>query len=142
MFSRRFVSVLFAVASYCIGASAKCTNPAVRKEWRTLSAEQRADWIAAVNVGGQSFVFDCWNSISFELHQCLAKLPHDEALTPFVNPDDIVAINTSSSYYDGKNVYPSILIRCSTFVFLDIVYIHMDLNHIVLDFLWTDRLFC
>ncbi|KAJ6461251.1 Di-copper centre-containing protein [Mycena vitilis] len=63
-------------------AGAACTNPAVRKEWRTLSTAQRTEWIAAVT--------------------CLANLPHDEGLTPTVNRSisDIVALNASSSYYD------------------------------------------
>ncbi|THU85700.1 Di-copper centre-containing protein [Dendrothele bispora CBS 962.96] len=93
MFSRKLVSAFFAAVSFCVGVKASCTNPAVRREWRTLSTEERADWIAAVN--------------------CLAKLPHDEALTPFVKPSGIVGVNSSSSYYD------------------DIVYIHMDLNTII-----------
>ncbi|KAJ4483814.1 Di-copper centre-containing protein [Lentinula aciculospora] len=74
-------------------ASADCTNPAVRREWRTLSTDERANWISAV--------------------KCLGELPHDPALTPFVNPDDIAPVNASGSYYD------------------DIVYMHMDLNHLI-----------
>ena len=28
----------------------QCTKPHVRREWRTLSKAERADWVAAVNV--------------------------------------------------------------------------------------------
>ena len=31
-------------------ASAQCTKPAVRKEWRKLSVSEKTDWIRAVNV--------------------------------------------------------------------------------------------
>jgi len=37
-----------AVAS--VRAAAHCSNPGVRKEWRTLSTDERAEWITAVNV--------------------------------------------------------------------------------------------
>ncbi len=30
--------------------SPKCTDPSIRKEWRALSSDEQADWIAAVNV--------------------------------------------------------------------------------------------
>ncbi|GAW10654.1 Di-copper centre-containing protein [Lentinula edodes] len=83
---------VFLFGLFCF-AHANCTNTAVRREWRTLSTDERANWISAV--------------------QCLSELPHDPALTPYVNPDDIVSVNASGSYYD------------------DIVYMHMDLNHII-----------
>ncbi|KAI0645622.1 Di-copper centre-containing protein [Trametes meyenii] len=74
------------------GEAATCTHPSVRKEWRKLSRPERAEWISAIN--------------------CLAKLPHTDALTPRVNRSisNIPPINASGSYWD------------------DIVYIHMDLN--------------
>lgn len=41
-------------------ATTKCTEPAVRKEWRKLSTAEKADWIQAVNVGCQSMLsWDC-----------------------------------------------------------------------------------
>lgn len=44
--------------------------------------------------------------------QCLGNLPHDDALSPIVDPavSHIPPVNTSGSYWD------------------DIVYIHMDVN--------------
>ncbi|TBU33894.1 Di-copper centre-containing protein [Dichomitus squalens] len=64
------------------GEAAECTNPAVRKEWRTLSTIEKAAWIAAV--------------------KCLASLPHDPNLAPIVNRtiSNIPPINNSSSYWD------------------------------------------
>ncbi|KAI0663577.1 Di-copper centre-containing protein [Cubamyces menziesii] len=72
--------------------AARCTHPAVRREWRMLTTAERAEWIASIN--------------------CLANLPHDDALTPSVDPSvsRIGPVNTSGSYWD------------------DIVYVHMDLN--------------
>ncbi|KAH9892510.1 Di-copper centre-containing protein [Cubamyces lactineus] len=74
------------------GEAAHCTHPAVRREWRKLTSDERAEWIASIN--------------------CLANLPHDDALTPSVDPSisRIGPVNTSGSYWD------------------DIVYVHMDLN--------------
>ncbi|KAF8495782.1 Di-copper centre-containing protein [Russula emetica] len=59
-----------------------CTKPAVRKEWRAFSTEEKAEWIRAVN--------------------CLSKQPHDSALAPSVDPSLslIPPVNTSGSYYD------------------------------------------
>ncbi|KAI0745848.1 Di-copper centre-containing protein [Earliella scabrosa] len=75
-----------------VADAAACTRPSIRREWRKLSVKEKADWIAAIN--------------------CLARLPHDPALTPIVPPSEsnIVPVNASGSYWD------------------DIVYIHMDLN--------------
>jgi len=78
---------------FSLTAAAECTKPVVRKEWRELSVAERANWIQAVN--------------------CLSKLPHDDALTPTIKPNDIVGVNASGSYWD------------------DIVYVHMDLNHVI-----------
>lgn len=46
------------LAAFLLGLSvegAKCTRPAVRKEWRKLSVHERKDWIRAVNVGNIFF---------------------------------------------------------------------------------------
>ncbi|KAF8491892.1 Di-copper centre-containing protein [Russula emetica] len=76
-----FIWSLVGVSCSYIGPG-PCTNPAVRKEWRTFSASQRADWIRAVN--------------------CLSHLPHDPSLTPSVDPSVslIPPVNASGSYYD------------------------------------------
>ncbi|KAH9029997.1 Di-copper centre-containing protein [Lactarius hengduanensis] len=77
-----------------------CIKPAIRKEWRALRAQEKMEWIRAVN--------------------CLSHFPHDPALTPRVNRSVslIPPVNASSSYYDviGDNF--------ST----DFVYLHMDLS--------------
>lgn len=65
---------------YYVVNAAKCTHPVVRREWRTLSIAEKAEWIRAV--------------------KCLTTLPHTDALTPLVNPSDIPPVNTSGSYYD------------------------------------------
>lgn len=91
-----FVSV--GVAS--IGAQAVCSNPSARKEWRTLSVHQRAEWIEAVNVRlplPESY-------LKLKPHiQCLSKQPHNHNLvaTQPANVSLIPPINQNSSYYDG-----------------------------------------
>jgi len=60
--------------------AAECIRPSVRREWRTLSHRQRAEWIGAV--------------------KCLAHLPHDNRLAPLPTEDCGVAVNTSATYYD------------------------------------------
>ncbi|KZT29126.1 Di-copper centre-containing protein [Neolentinus lepideus HHB14362 ss-1] len=60
--------------------STPCTATSVRKEWRTLSRDERADFIRAAN--------------------CLARLPHTPDLEPTVFPSDIPPVNKSGSYYD------------------------------------------
>ncbi|KAJ6576032.1 Di-copper centre-containing protein [Mycena vulgaris] len=74
--------VFLAALALLSAADAACTEPAVRKEWRTLTKAERTDWISAV--------------------KCMANLPHDEGLTPTVDRSisGIVAMNASGSYYD------------------------------------------
>jgi len=59
-----------------------CTNPRVRREWRSLSETERGDWLAAV--------------------KCLGKTPHKPSLTPTFNTTvtQIPPVNASSSHYD------------------------------------------
>jgi len=74
---------LFVLLLVIAGIQAKkCSNPSVRREWGTLSRDERADWISAV--------------------KCLTTFPHDDALTPLLNTDVsfIPPVNTSSSFYD------------------------------------------
>ncbi|KAF8495783.1 Di-copper centre-containing protein [Russula emetica] len=87
MFVHRILSVALAIVwsalgVFCFYDPCPCTKPAVRKEWRTFSTEQKAEWIGAIN--------------------CLSKLPHDPALTPSVDPSVslIPPVNKSSSYFD------------------------------------------
>ncbi|KAF7376539.1 Di-copper centre-containing protein [Mycena sanguinolenta] len=58
----------------------KCTDHFVRKEWRSLSREERKLWISGV--------------------KCLANTPSDGLFVPSVNPDDIAPYNTSGSLFD------------------------------------------
>lgn len=68
----------------------RCESAASRREWRTLSIDEKANWISAVN--------------------CLANLPHDDALNPTFDTSfsRIPIVNSSSSYYDGEHSSPSI----------------------------------
>ena len=80
-----------------------CTKPAVRREWRAFSTEEKAEWIRAVNVSINSRPYvGRFAEVVFEI-QCLSKVPHDTALTPSVDPlvSLIPPVNASSSYYDG-----------------------------------------
>jgi len=64
------------------GKTYSCDKPAIRREWRTFSTYEKAEWIRAVN--------------------CLSHLPHDPALAPSIDPSVslIPPVNTYSSYYD------------------------------------------
>ncbi|KAI1794064.1 Di-copper centre-containing protein [Ganoderma leucocontextum] len=76
-------SLTVALSLFALKAgAAECTSPSVRKEWRTLSTDEKAAWIAAVN--------------------CLASLPHDPNLAPTVDRSisNIPAVNESGSYWD------------------------------------------
>ncbi|KAI0299583.1 hypothetical protein BC826DRAFT_995367 [Russula brevipes] len=88
MFVLRFLPLALAALWSVTCASSshhkrRCTKPAIRREWRTFSRHERAEWIRAVN--------------------CLSHLPHDPALAPSVNRSESLAtpVNSSSSYYDG-----------------------------------------
>lgn len=85
--------------------TAKCLNPSVRREWRSFTNNEKAEWITAVKVGNSLTP----NQVSAHIYtpQCLGNLPHDDALAPTVNPPDIGPVNISGSYYD------------------DFVYVHM-----------------
>lgn len=88
------LSLIFAPALYLATAAPRgpetvfetepCTHPSVRREWRSLSREERIDWIRSV--------------------KCLAALPHDDAIAPTVFPDfppyKLPPQNTSASFYD------------------------------------------
>ncbi|KAI0317721.1 Di-copper centre-containing protein [Amylostereum chailletii] len=82
MFFLGVLSSLLALGLYASSAQAECTNPSVRREWRTFNSDEKAAWISAV--------------------KCLNALPHDENLSPTVaqSISDIPSVNTSGSYYD------------------------------------------
>ncbi|KAL0956668.1 hypothetical protein HGRIS_002799 [Hohenbuehelia grisea] len=63
--------------------SSRCVNPTVRKEWRSLTPNERADWTRAVT--------------------CLANLPREEAFQPIPEIAPLryaPAFNPAGSYYD------------------------------------------
>ncbi|KAG7451672.1 Di-copper centre-containing protein [Guyanagaster necrorhizus] len=62
------------------GNGTKCLNPSIRKEWRSLTDDEKADFISSI--------------------KCLAHMPHDPKLSPTVKPDDIPPVNDTSSYWD------------------------------------------
>jgi tyrosinase len=106
MFVRKGLSLGLAIlwSTVCVFCSyypPPCTKPAVRREWRAFSTEEKAEWIRAVKVRIDTLIGRLAKAI-FGI-QCLSKLPHDPALTPSVDPSLslIPPLNTSSSYYDG-----------------------------------------
>ncbi|KAF8470981.1 Di-copper centre-containing protein [Russula ochroleuca] len=87
MFAYKLLSVTLAflwsaLAVSCSYEKCPCTKPAIRREWRAFTTEEKAEWIRAIN--------------------CLSQKPHDPALTPSVDPSVslIPPVNTSSSYFD------------------------------------------
>jgi hypothetical protein len=91
------------VCVFCPYDPSPCTKPAVRREWRAFSTEEKAEWIRAINVRIDTLIGRLAKAI-FGI-QCLSKQPqaHDSALTPSVDPSLslIPPVNTSSSYFDG-----------------------------------------
>jgi tyrosinase len=87
MFPSWFVSLAL-VASTLLGQSVTanfykpCLNPSVRREWRSMPREERAEWITAV--------------------KCLNTLPHNSSLVPTFNTTyaQIPPVNPDSTYLD------------------------------------------
>lgn len=50
------VLLLSLLISTVVADDKKCENPKVRREWRTLSSSEQADWIDAVNVLDSRFL--------------------------------------------------------------------------------------
>ena len=82
--------------------SCSCTQPAVRREWRAFSTEEKAEWIRAIKVCMVTLLKIGLTKAVFGI-QCLSKLPHDPAMTPSVDPSVslIPPLNTSGSHFDG-----------------------------------------
>ncbi|KAF9778931.1 Di-copper centre-containing protein [Thelephora terrestris] len=86
----RFVTFAIA-ASTLLGLSVSanlyqpCLNPSVRLEWRSMPAEERAEWLAAVK---------CLNNVDY--------YPHNSSLVPTFNTTfaQIPPVNPNSSYFD------------------------------------------
>ncbi|KAJ4480269.1 Di-copper centre-containing protein, partial [Lentinula aciculospora] len=75
-------SYLLFYALFTVLINAQCTNPTIRREWRTLDRDGRAAWISAV--------------------KCLAASPNNPDLVATVNSSisQIPAMNTSASFWD------------------------------------------
>ncbi|KAF8470986.1 Di-copper centre-containing protein [Russula ochroleuca] len=76
MFVYKLLSIALAFLWSALAVSCSyecpCIKPAIRREWRAFTTEEKAEWIRAV--------------------KCLSQLPHDPALTPSYY-DDIVYIH-------------------------------------------------
>ena len=73
MFVHKTLSIGLVVLRSILGVSCSydpypCTKPAVRKEWRSFSTEEKAEWIRAVNVRVDTIIIlfvplkQCWES--------------------------------------------------------------------------------
>jgi hypothetical protein len=56
MFAYKLLSATLAIlwsalAVSCSYDNCTCTKPAIRKEWRALTTEEKEEWIRAINVG-------------------------------------------------------------------------------------------
>ena len=103
----RFLGLALASVTLLVQAAAAnngspCSNPTVRREWRSLPPEERAAWMAAVKVEHKLRMLLAYTSLTFAA-QCLNNLPHDPSLVPTFNTTyaAIPPVNTSSSYFDG-----------------------------------------
>jgi len=123
----------------------RCLKPQVRREWRALSVEERAEWISAVKVRrgfyrGQPYSqFGITSgSLTFQnFTQCLAKVPHKEYVVPYpnyVNHTVDVPLDKNSSMFDGAYARPLRVpfgTRTMLKSYSDFNFIHIDLNPLV-----------
>jgi hypothetical protein len=106
MFIRKSLSLALVIlwSTVCVfctyDPSCPCTQPAVRREWRAFSTEEKAEWIRAIKVRMATLLETGLTKVEI---QCLSKLPHDPAMTPSVDPSVslIPPLNTSGSHFDG-----------------------------------------
>ncbi|KIK60139.1 hypothetical protein GYMLUDRAFT_43894 [Collybiopsis luxurians FD-317 M1] len=77
-----FPSLLLSLLLAVLTVDAQCIEPSVRREWRTLTTDEKAAWISAV--------------------KCLGSSPHNPNLTATVDPSIslIPAMNSSGSFWD------------------------------------------
>lgn len=82
MIPLRVLCVTLVSALFLTSVSGNCNKPKVRKEWRSLCADERAAWLKAVN--------------------CIARSPHNPKIAPVVDPliSLIPPVTSNSSYYD------------------------------------------
>ncbi|KAG6915678.1 hypothetical protein DXG01_010467 [Tephrocybe rancida] len=95
-----------------LAAKRSCVNPPARKEWRTLSKYEKAEFIHSVK---PPVVFKSDRSPELNaVLQCLASTPHNTSVIATQNQTQYnPPLNVSGSYYD------------------DISYTHMDLSNLV-----------
>ena len=111
--------------------AARCAEPRVRREWRSISEAEREEWVAAVKVRSSDPKQHTRSLLLIPL-QCLKKVPHKPALTRTLDlaVSQIPPVNPNSSYFDGTwnpLLWKPFADRSS----LDFVYVHMDLNPLV-----------
>ena len=68
------------VSATPIAEGQKCTKPGVRKEWRTLSNKEKANFIKAVH--------------------CLETLPHSQAIFADGSQPDVPPVRNDTNAYD------------------------------------------
>ena len=59
MLVHRFASLAFAAVTLFgqpVTAQSHCSNPSIRREWRSLTLRERAEWISAVKVNPSEYV--------------------------------------------------------------------------------------
>ena len=83
-----------------VNVSQECTNPVVRREWRSLSPDERQQWLDAIKV--RALPRSARHCQPLTVIKCMASLPHTDDLVVDVGKGDIGPINASGSYYDGE----------------------------------------
>jgi hypothetical protein len=51
IYKNTFTLIAVILVSIGNGMAATCTNPAKRKEWRSLTKAEKANWVSAIKVG-------------------------------------------------------------------------------------------
>jgi len=131
MFIYRFASLAFAIVTLFgqpVTARPRCSHPSVRREWRSLTPHERAEWITAVKVntsGRVSCIADTsLPSVFTRYPTTLLWCPPSTQPTPQFHPSTpAVHISTVRLY----RVFSRALLHTDA----DWVYVHMDLNPVV-----------
>lgn len=105
--------------------SVLCTNPRLRKEWRTLTDTDKETWTGAVKVMNFFTQGYIWTLIRLE--QCLVR--HSTSTHNNVEPKQSDPLyNTSGSLYDGASC-KSLCLLVNDPSQKDFTYVHMKLNN-------------
>jgi len=78
-----------------------CESPTGRREWRTLSRADKAEWVRAVKVGHSSHTIRRAKTDHVP-KKCVADMPHNSSIIATGHSSEIPTITADTRYYDGN----------------------------------------